>query len=233
MARLFFPLLLFIPLFLFAACSPGPQYKEGTFSAYSEADDYGYARTRVEISDNEIVDVELEEFTGKGEVLDFSTYPYQPTVEGVKVMRERFIEADSAEVDTYTGSTHSSEKYKDAVEKALQKAKEDPEEEIATEHWDGTFMGTAEQENIRALAWVSIKDDRIIDVFFDEVDLETGEFFDWEDREHDILPEARREMQERIVMAGSLQVEKFSGATQSSALWLEAAAGALEKARIE
>lgn len=231
MAKSIFSFLLF--LFLLTACSPGPQYKDGTFSAYSEADDYGYARAEVTLSGNEITDVRLEEFTGKGEPLDFSTYIYQPTVEGVQVMKERFIEADSANVDTYTGSTHSSKKYIDAVEKALYLALEDPEKKIETDYWNGTFMGTATNENLRAVAWISIKDDRVIDVFFNEVNLETDEFFDWENRKYEILPEARREMQERIVMEGSLDVDTFSGATESSELWLEAARDAKAKARIE
>ncbi len=226
-------LIFLLSLILLTACSPGPQYQDGTYSAYSEADDYGYARAEVTISGNEIEDVRLEEFTGKGEPLDFSTYPYQPTVEGVQVIKERFIEANSADVDTYTGSTHSSQKYIDAVEKALKIALDDPEEEIETDFWPGTFLGTAEKQNIRAVAWVSIKDDRIIDVFFNEVDLETGEFFDWDNREYEILPEARREMQERIVLGGTLDVDTFSGATESSELWLQAAENAREKARIE
>ncbi len=230
MARTIF--LFLLSLFLLTACSSGPQYQDGTYSAYSEADDYGYARAEVTISNNEITEVRLEEFTGKGEPLDFSTYPYQPTVEGVQVMKERFIEANSADVDTYSGSTHSSQKYIDAVEKALQLALEDPEE-IENDYWDGTFLGTAKNENIRAVAWVSIKDDRIIDVFFNEVDLETGQFFDWENREYEKLPEARREMQERIVLEGTLDVDTFSGATESSELWLQAAETAREKARIE
>ncbi len=231
MARIIIPFLLI--LFLVSACSSDPQYRDGTFSAYSEADDYGYARVEVTISGSQITDIKIEEFTGKGEPLDFSTYPYQPTVEGVQVMKERFLEENSAEVDTFTGSTHSSRKYIDAVEKALKMATEEPEEPIETDYWNGTFMGTAQNENIRVVAWVSIKNDRIIDVFFDEVNLETDEFFDWENRDYDLLPEARQEMQERIVMEGSIDVDTFSGATQSSELWLKAAEDAKGKARIE
>ncbi|EEG76810.1 FMN-binding protein [Dethiobacter alkaliphilus] len=95
---------------------------DGTFMGASQPDDRGAVGIAlVTVSGGDIVEVELSEVTGDGEFKD-EDYTYDEFHEAVEEMPARFVEANGAEVDIFTGATGSSEKWMEAVAEALQKA---------------------------------------------------------------------------------------------------------------
>lgn len=105
-----------------AARVPGGRYFDGTFFGRSAADDHGYGTALVTIKDDKIVGVTLGEVLPDGTWKDFSTYPWEPAVEGKAAMEEAFVAAGGVEVDLITGATSSSEKWIAAVTNALKSA---------------------------------------------------------------------------------------------------------------
>jgi uncharacterized protein with FMN-binding domain len=99
------------------------KYFSGKFQGSSEdASQYGYAVALITFKDDNITNAKLKEVTTGGSsrsFKNFSEYDYEPAVNANKEMAERFIDNDSAKVDTYTGATKSSKKYIDAVKDAL------------------------------------------------------------------------------------------------------------------
>jgi len=57
---------------------PQAKYKDGTYTAYSTADDKGYAWAQITIKDDKITDVKLKEFDAIGNEKNFATYSYAP-----------------------------------------------------------------------------------------------------------------------------------------------------------
>ncbi len=98
---------------------------DGTFLGFSEVDDRdGRNMAWVTVEDGEMVDVELKEWydVHEEEIKD-EDYDYDPWHGAAEEMPERFLEADAVEdVDAYTEATSSSEKWKEAVTNALNKA---------------------------------------------------------------------------------------------------------------
>lgn len=92
---------------------------DGTFLGISEVSERGaWGVAMVTVEDGEIVDVKLEESTDDGEFKD-EEYPYDEFHEAREEMPGWFIEANSPEVDIYTGATGSAERWMEAVEQAL------------------------------------------------------------------------------------------------------------------
>ncbi len=95
---------------------------DGTFMGVSEVDERGsLGIALVTLQNGDIIEVDLKEADEEGEFKD-EEYDYEPWVEAAEEMPERFVEADSAEVDVYTEATSSSEKWMEAVERAMEKA---------------------------------------------------------------------------------------------------------------
>lgn len=98
---------------------------EGTFLGFSEIDDRDARNMAwVTLQDGEIVDVELQEYydVHEGEIKD-EDYDYETWHEAYEEMPGRFVEAGEVdEVDVFTEATSSSEKWKEAVSDALEKA---------------------------------------------------------------------------------------------------------------
>lgn len=99
----------------------------GTFFGSSDATDKGRAVALVTVENGNIVDVTLSATTFTKddvpkEVTKGEDYPYAAYFEAVEEMATRFIAANGADVDTFTGATGSSEQWKTAVERALEKA---------------------------------------------------------------------------------------------------------------
>lgn len=199
------------------------QYEDGSYTAVSEADERGYAEAEVTITDGEIIEVSLKEYDELG-MQKGEDYDYDVWHEAIEELPERFVEANSADIDVYTDATSTSEKSMDAVDKALQRA------EGYTETFDGTFMGTSdvgEQGNL-GIALVTLQNGEITEVDLREAD-EEGEFKD-EDYDHEPWVEAAEEMPERFVEANSAEVDVYTEATSSSEKWKEAVERAMEKA---
>ena len=65
----------------------------------------------------------LEETTGESNEFKDASYPYAPYHRAREEMALRFLAANSAGVDTFTGATGSSAAWIAAVEKALEHAR--------------------------------------------------------------------------------------------------------------
>lgn len=217
-------------LFIVISCDNNKtQYLDGEYFNYSEADNYGFASAKVTINDNKIVNVQLTEYNERGQPKDMSTYPYQPTIRGFEVMAQRFVEKNTADVDIYTGSTHSSKKYIDAVNKCLLLATANGEEKLNAQYFDGTFLGTSPiNDEHYGLAWVSIENDKIIDISIEEVVYLN--FVNWEVGEYKELAELREQFQNIVINAGHLNVD--FNASPNVDLWQQASQNALDRASI-
>ncbi len=194
--------------------------EDGEYIGYSEADENSFVEAVVNIEDGEITSVELSEYTDlyleKGE-----GYPLE-WHEAMDVLPERFVEANSSEVDAVSGATGSSEKAKSAVEMALQKAR-------GVEQFDGTFLGRSEESERGnwGVAWVTIEGDEIVDVRLEEATEDEefkGEDYPWLEFHH-----AQELVADAFVLFDSPDVDTYSGATSSTELWREAVQNALEK----
>ncbi len=101
------------------------EYFDGTFMAISEKGDRGWGIAWVTIENDEITEVVLKE-TAKGEDESFERkseeYAWEQFHEAVEAIADAIIEAQSAEVDAYTGATGSSNMWMDAVQNALDSA---------------------------------------------------------------------------------------------------------------
>ena len=102
--------------------SMGASSFDGTFMASSDASDRGNVGVAwVTVEDGNIVEVDLKETDGEG---DFKgdEYDWDEFHEAKEELPERFIDANSPEVDIYSGATGSSNMWMQAVERALEKA---------------------------------------------------------------------------------------------------------------
>lgn len=212
-----------------AACRP-KVYNDGTYRAYSSADDTGYVLAEVSVEKDKIVSVELTEFDRYGREKDLDTYEYEPAKEANAEMAKRFLGRQDAAVDAYAGATKSSRKYKEAVGWALEKARMTPT--VTSTYFDGVFYGISRgTEEGYQVAWVTIKEDRITEVILNEVSKD-GQFRDWITYTYTKALEAKDAMEKAFVAKGEAGVDAFAGATRSSTGWIEAVSDALAKARV-
>jgi len=201
-----------------------------TYIGYSDATDHGYAMAVITIENDRITSVILKEFTELSIEKDFSNYEYYPSVQAHTVLPQRFIDAQGEKVDSITGATASSNRYKQAVERALVSAKGNKEHK---KYFDGIFQGRSKADNHGyGIALVEIKDDRIVKVELKEVD-ERGELKDFSIYPHEPSIKAHKELPERFVQSNSPSVDNFTGATHSTDKYKEAVQNALAKATIE
>lgn len=210
-----------IALFLVMAISSMGLAAEETYVGYSEADSHGYMEAEVTLDNGDIVDVSLVEYNDKGAPKD-EDYDWDEFHEAMEELPERFVEENSADIDTYSGATGTSEKAMDAVKQALAKAD-------GEETFDGTYMGISEEGDFgQGVVLVTVEDENITEVELKEVDDE-GEFKD-EDYSYGDWYDASQELTESFVEENSAEVDVYSGATYSSEQWMEAVEKALEKA---
>ncbi len=216
--------LAFVVSFSVAGMADG-HLEDGDYVGFSEANDRGYVEAHVTVEGHEIVAVELIEITDTGEAKD-EEYGYDTWHEAMEVLPERFVEANSADVDVFSGATSTSEKAMGAVEMALAKAE-------GQEVFEGTFLGYSEfsDRGGRGLAWVTVEAGEIVDVRLEELQEDDGELvYKDSDYGYDTWHEAQEELTSSFVEANSADVDVFSGATSSSGMWSEAVAEALNKA---
>lgn len=206
-------------------------YNDGTFKGISDADRHGYAVAEVTIKGDKITDVKLTEITEMGVVKDYATYPYKQAQAANQEMAKRFVAKNSPDVDIYTGATNSSNKYKQAVSRALERAKVKPT--VTGTYFDGTFLGVSKADDHGfGVAWVTLSGGKIVKVELDEV-TEKNQFKDWANYPYDKAKQAKVEMAKRFVEKNSADVDVFTGATSSSKKWKEAVANALNLAKFK
>jgi len=228
-----------LALFSATACRPRT-YTDGSYQAVSQGDDYGYTWAEVVIAKDKITSVELKEFTDLGLEKDFATYEWAPAKTANETMPGRFVQKNGWDVDTIAQATNSSNKYKEAVKFALEKAKRKPA--TTTTYFNGTFMGKSapDERGGWGLAWVTIQNDAITAVRLEEttIDQETDEVALKTDENYTYLQyfEAQDELPSRFVAAGPggvANVDVYAGATGSTAKWKEAVQNALASARVK
>lgn len=206
-------------------------YHDGTYTAVSDADDHGYAVASVTIKNDKMTEVKLTEIMEKGVEKDYAAYPYPASKEARDALQKAFVEKNSVEVDNYTKATHSSEKYKQAVGRALEKAKINPS--VTSTYFDGTFQGKSKaDEHGYGIALVTVKGDKITNVVLKEI-TEKNEFKDYSTYPYKPAIEAQKELPAKYVESGGRPVDAFTGATQSTAKWNEAVADALALAKVK
>lgn len=205
-------------------------YNDGTYTAVSDADHHGYGLATVTISADKITKVDLKEFIETGAEKDFDTYKYEPSVQANQEMAQRIVKANSIHVDDYTKATSSSTKYKQAVARALDKAKTKPA--ITTEYFDGVFLGKSQADDQGyALALVTMENDQVKEVVLQEV-TETGEFKDHSTYPKKEVVAAHEELPAKFVETNGGPVDNVSGATHTTAKWNQAVQNALELAKV-
>ncbi|MGI6128511.1 MAG: FMN-binding protein [bacterium] len=246
MKRFVMSLMIVVLVVIVAGCSvtQGPQqkpaaqkpvaqatYNDGTYQGTSDVDDHGYSVAVVTINKGKISKVGLSEIIELGVEKDFSSYKYEPSVKANKEMGQRFVETNSAEVDDFSGATISSMNYKQAVARALEKAKVNPS--VSTRYFDGVFMGKSSDSDygysLASLAIVTIENDKVTAVELKEV-TENGEFKDYNTYPWQEAVDAHKELPAKFVETNGGPVDNVSGATHSTKSWNEAVANALKLA---
>lgn len=208
----------------------GEIYLDGIFIGYSDATDSGYAMAVVQIKEDAIVDVILKEFTRLSIEKDFSRCDYKLAAYANSEMRRRFIASGSGQVDYVTGATISSERYSQAVGRALLKARKHKAKSV---YFNGVFQGRSKSDNHGyAIAIVELKDDKMVDVRLEEVD-ENGELKDLASYPYEPLTKAYNQLREMFIQKNSYDTDNLTGATRSSEKYKEAVKNALAKGEIE
>lgn len=200
-------------------------YQDGTYVAVSDATQHGYLMAIVTIKDGKIVQVRLTEMNGFGDPKP-ATYPWEQYHEAMKVLPERFVEANSWDVDIVAQATGTSESARTAVRRALEKASG----ATTGKYFDGTFFGRSPaDEHGYGTALVTIENDRIVAVTLNEV-LPDGTWKDFETYPWEPTVKGKSQLEEAIVAQQSVEVDLITGSTSSSKKWLTAVANALKSA---
>lgn len=204
-----------------------PKYLNGIFQGRSKADNHGYGIALIEIKDDKIIRVELKEIDEDGELKDFDTYPHEPSRNAHAQLPLWFIDENSPDIDNFTGATHSSDKYKEAVNNALTKAVID---RSLPDLIDGTYSAVSDADNHGySGAAVTIENDMITQVILKEYSRLSVEK-DFASYEYEPSVNANRELPWAFVAAQSSDVDAVAGATHSSRHYIQAVQRALVKA---
>ena len=191
-----------------------PEYEDGVYTATGQ----GYQsdiEIEVTISDGEISEIEVLSHEETAEIAD-------PAFEDLE---EAVIEAQSADVDTVSGATGTSEGYLEALAQILDEASPDePDEveEVEEELEDGEYTGTGEGYN----------DDIEVEVTIEGGEISAVEVLSHAETE-DIAEPAFEDLEQAVIDAQSTDVDAISGATGSSEGYLAAVDEALEAAETD
>jgi len=215
-----------ITLLALTSCAKPNKLPDGTFRGVSDADRHGYAWAEVTLQKGKITSVVLGEYDGLGREKDFTTYPYRPAAEAHALLSEALAKLPLEDVETVSGATLSSAKYRQAVHRAMLRAAGASGD--TPEYFDGTFMGIAESDQGRGIAFVTIRNAVVESVTLTEV-TPKGQLRDW-DNAYEEAARARTELQDRLRVEG-LEADVVAGATASSLLFIEAYRQALKLAR--
>lgn len=205
------------------------KYFDGIFQGRSKADNHGYGIALVEVKDDKITRVILKEVDENGELKDFTTYPHEPSREAYRQLPQWFVQSNSPDIDNFTGATHSTDKYKEAVENALAKAEvvKDLPDLI-----DGTYVAVSDVSSQGySSARITIENNMIAQVELKEYDQVSAEK-NFDSYEYEPSVNANRELPWAFIAAQSHNVDIVTGATYSSRQYIQAVERALEKAAL-
>lgn len=202
------------------------KYNDGSYIGFSDADRHGYTMAIVMVQNDKIVNVVLNEMQYTGIPKDDS-YPWPQFHEAMKILPQRFVEANSADIDGYSGATGTVNKAKQAVARALDKALVD---KGTNKYQDGTFYGiSTDRDKSTGVAWVTIENDKIVKVEVDEF-LDDGNWKDWPNYPWKQAYDAMEVYAQRFVEAQSWEIDTISQATGSGEKYMQAVKQALEAA---
>ncbi len=196
--------------------------EDGTYEGASDASHRGYVWVELEISDGEIVEVEMKEFRGDGSEKTPETYDYEEWAVAVEELPAAVIEAQSSEVDAIAGATSTSELFMQAVRRAL------GEEDDETGPFpDGEHVGYSDPgPRGYVSAHVVVQRGTITDVQLREFQgdgsektPETYSFEEW--------AEAAEELPWRVIEEQSTDIDGYAGATSTSDKFVQALRRAL------
>ncbi len=138
---------------------------DGTYEGWSDASARSTNYAKVFIENGKITAVILREFTNLLVEKDFAVYPWEQAKDAYQTMGQKFVEAQTHDIDIITGATGSSTGYIQAVERALMKA--DPNAKLG-KYFDGVFFGRSDYTGRKyyEVVRVTIKDDKIENVAF-------------------------------------------------------------------
>lgn len=200
---------------------------DGTYQGRSKADQRGYGIARVTIVQGKIAGVELKEIDENGEFKDFAVYPHEPSVKAYHELPERFAKANSPAIDNFTGATHSTEKYKEAVANAIAKA--DPLKP-APRLYPGTYTAISDADRLGySKAAVTIENSEIVGVRLSEYD-ENSRQKDFDHYDYEPSVNAYQELPWSFILAQSPDIDAVTGATYSSLHYMQAAKRAVTMA---
>lgn len=216
-------LVLLLPIYSLAA-----SWEDGTYVGWSDAGARSMQYAKVFIKDGEIAGVILREYTDRLVEKDWTTYGWPQFGEAARSLGAKFVEAQSAEIDVYTGATGSSTGWIQAVERALTKASGAKEQK---QYFDGTFLGRSgvATRGYYNVVWVTLENDRITDVKVQRV-LEDLSILDPDTYEGYPLEQAREAYIEEAIGRDSADVDTISGATGLTDMLNIAVQDALDRA---
>jgi uncharacterized protein with FMN-binding domain len=145
-----------------AASSTGTKYKDGTYTAYSDATDNGYTKAEVTMKGDKIDSVKLLDYDNLNLAKDAS-YPHKPYLTVITDLPKAMVAKNSADVDAIAQATYSSNQAKQAVKRAMEKAMVTAAS--AAKYFDGTFMAMSPKTDTGwTIVWVKLAGDKIADV---------------------------------------------------------------------
>ncbi|MDQ7794711.1 MAG: FMN-binding protein [bacterium] len=240
-------------LVLAAGCRPGGAaqdayvYRDGVYTGVSDGATTGYVQAKVFIAGDEILGIDVVEHDGTGLAKVYALYGgdrFTVLQESHDTLARRMMDAATWDVEAFTGATSTSDKVKEAVRRALDKALVDrPGTGV---HFDGTFMGMSDRTARGwGLAWVTIKDGKITEIKLAGTqprrDAEGQPVMDgwgnptWalkdEAYPHPPYHEGKIAIARALVDSQGARVDTFTGATSSSRQWMQAVERAMEAAR--
>lgn len=213
-------------LMVASVVSTAAQYKDGVTIGFSDAGRRGYLMAIVTMKDAKIVDVKMTEFDGRATPKG-PDYAWPEFHEAMKVLPQRFVDANSVDIDGFAKATGTYDKAVQAVARAMEKALI---AKPAGKYQDGTFYGkSADDGKGFGVAWVTIKNDKIVNVEVDEA-LPDGTWKDWATYPWEEAVEGKTIMEQRFVDANGTDVDLITGATHSAEKYIVAVEAALRSA---
>lgn len=146
---------------LLAGCKPAV-YKDGTYTAVSDATDKGYMKAEVTIAKDKITAVKLYGYNALAQEKPAS-YPHAEYHKVLSDLPAAMVKNNKAKVDIIAKATGSSNQSIQAVERALEKALVKPTS--TAKYFDGTFMAMSDvTDKGWTIVWVTIANDKITEV---------------------------------------------------------------------
>ena len=231
-------------LSVLAGCSAAkPVYKDGTYTAYSDATDKGDYSAVVTIKGDKITAVTVQGYDSLG-LAKTAAYSWPEYHQAIKDLPTRFVEKNTWDVDAVAKATSTSNGAKQAVLRAMQKALVTPT--TGAKYFDGTYMAKSEPDARGGwtVVWVTIGGDKItkIDLHGTEAAKDAeGKVIEGKFQRKDVAvygvaagytayAEAKVELPKRFVAKNGADIDVYTMATGTSNQAKEAVAKALANA---